>query len=90
MTYFGMRKPISYVKPAKNMYEMIRFMNLGSLSGLPCIPDFYMRFLLGYIIQISRSMAHAHRSNLVHGNFNLSKVLVQRKLMDDDIMLKMS
>ena len=76
MTYFGYRKPITEVKPAKNMYDSIKYMNLGSLAGLPAIPNFYMRFLLGYIIQISKSMAHAHRHGLCHGKFDLSKIMV--------------
>ena len=60
-------------------------MNLGNLSGLPKIPEFYMRCLLGFIIQISRAFSHCHKHNLVHGNFNLSKVLVQRIKMDSDM-----
>ena len=77
MSYLGYRKGFDDVKTAKNVYESIRFMNLGQMSGLSTIPDFYVRFLLGYIIQISRAMAHAHRNRLIHGHFDLSRVLVQ-------------
>ena len=52
-------------------------MDLGNLSGLPKIPQYYLQFLLSYISQISVSLAHAHNHDLVHTNFNLSKVLIQ-------------
>lgn len=55
-------------------------MNLGNLSGLPKIPEFYVRCLFNYIIQISEAMAHAHSNDLTHGNFGLSKILVQRTI----------
>lgn len=58
-------------------------MNLGHLSGLDKIPSFYMRFLLGYMIQMSRTLAHAHRHGLVHGRYNLTKVLVQHQVLDE-------
>ena len=53
-------------------------MNLGNLSAMKQIPDFYVSFILRYIIQIARAFAHAHKNNLVHGVFNLSKVVVQK------------
>ena len=60
---------------------MIRWMNLGNLSGLPRIPEFYLRCLFNFIIQISEAMAHAHSHDLIHGNFGLSKILVQRTIL---------
>ena len=64
------------------MYEMIAKLNLSNLSNYPKIPEFYMRALLGYMIQISRTLAHAHKHGLVHGALNLSKVLVQKVQLD--------
>lgn len=60
------------------MYSMIKWFNLGNLSGLPQIPRFYVALLLEYIIQVSRAMCYAHKHNCVHGNFNLSKVIAQK------------
>ena len=77
MSYLGFKRPLNDVKLARNVFEAIKYMNLGQLSGLRAIPEFYVRFLLGYIIQVSRAMAHAHRNGLVHGRFDLSRVLVQ-------------
>jgi len=71
------------------MYDMIRRLNLGNLSGLPRIPEYYIRCLLGYIIQISRAMAHAHENGLVHGKFNLSKILVQQKTLKESEVITM-
>jgi hypothetical protein len=77
MSYLGYRQPMHEIRPAKSVYETIRYMNLGQMSALNTIPDYYVRFLLGYVIQVSRAMAHAHRNGLVHGHFDLSRVLVQ-------------
>lgn len=77
MSYLGYRKPLTEIKSARNVYETIHYMNLGQMSGLKTIPEFYVRFLLGYVIQVSRAMAHAHSNKLVHGHFDLSRVLVQ-------------
>lgn len=63
---------------SSNMYQVIEMMNLGNLSAMKQIPDFYVSFILRYIIQIARAFAHAHKNNLVHGVFNLSKVVVQK------------
>ena len=51
---------------------------MGHISVMKQIPDFYVSFVLRYIIQIARAFAHAHKNNLVHGNFNLTKVVVQK------------
>mgnify|MGYP002630312847 CR=1 FL=1 len=53
-------------------------MNLGNLSSLNKIPDYLVKFLLNYIINISSAFAHAHSNNLVHGNFNPTKVVGQK------------
>lgn len=65
----------SELKISKNMYDLIKSMNLGNLSSLDKIPDYYVKMLLGYVIQISKAFAHTHSNGLVHGNFNLSKVI---------------
>ena len=77
-TFYGKRKPSEQVKASKNMYSMIKWFNLGNLSGLPQIPSFYAKLLLEYIIHVSRAMCYAHKHNCVHGNFNLSKVIAQK------------
>ena len=77
-TFYGKRKPAEQVKASKNMYSMIKWFNLGNLSGLPQIPSFYAKLLLEYIIHVSRAMYYAHKHNCVHGNFNLSKVIAQK------------
>lgn len=59
-TFYGVRLGLGRLCMAKNMYDMIKWQNLGNLSSLPKIPEFYMRMLLGYIIQISRTLSHAH------------------------------
>ena len=50
MTFYGQRKAQVDIKPSKNMYQLIRWMNLGNLSGLPRIPEFYVRCLFNFII----------------------------------------
>ena len=49
-----------------------------SLPQKQTIPDFYCSWMLRYIIYVSRAFAHAHKHDLVHGKFNLSKVSVQQ------------
>ena len=71
-----MRKNVADINPSKNVYDYIKRMKLGNLSGLPKIPICYLSFLLDYIQQISVSLAHAHSHDLVHTEFNLSKVLI--------------
>ena len=60
-----------------NMYQLIGSAKLGNLSALPMIPIDYIKMLLAYIIQISRAFSHTHNNGLIHGNFNLSKVISQ-------------
>jgi len=36
--YYGTRKHSSKIRPSKNVYDYIKRMNLGNLSGLPKIP----------------------------------------------------
>lgn len=78
-TYCGERIDSSELKVSPDAYKMIKRFNLGNLSGLSKIPEFYMRFLLGYIIQVSRALAHAHEHDLIHGKLDLSKVIAQQK-----------
>ena len=61
-----------------NTYQTIEKMGLGNLSSRPEIPKAYIKFLLRYIINISRAFYHSHLHNLVHGNFDLSKTVLQR------------
>ena len=61
-----------------NMYSTIKSFALGNLSVVQVMPDFYCKMLLNFIIQISRALAFAHQHGVVHGNLDLSKVLVQR------------
>lgn len=75
--YFGTRKDSSKIFPSKNVYDYIKRMNLGNLSGLPKIPQYYLQFLLDYISQVSVSLAHAHKHDLVHTNLCLTKILIQ-------------
>lgn len=65
------------------MFETIRWLELGSLSALPTIPESYARNLVSYIIQVSQTLSHAHNNDCVHGKFSLSKVLVQMMKPDD-------
>ena len=58
------------------MYLLIKDLDLGNLSEIIDIPKFYVKCLLQYIIQISRAISHAHRHNLVHGSFDLTKVII--------------
>ena len=53
-------------------------MHLGNLSALKEVPHFYYGFLCRYMQKISLAFIHAHDQNLIHGNFNLSKVIAQR------------
>lgn len=63
---------------SKNMYELISSMNLGNLSALKEVPQFYYGCLLQYIMKMSLAFIHAHSNDLIHGNFNLSKVISQK------------
>ena len=76
MTYFGQRIHPHDLMASKNMYDIIKWMNMGNLSQLSKIPDYYMKCFLSYIIQVSRAMSYAHKNNLIHGQFDLSRVLV--------------
>lgn len=57
---------------------------MGNISELDQVPKFYARCLLGFMIQISRVFAHAHKHNLIHGAFDLSKVMVQQQPMEQE------
>lgn len=77
-TYYTQRKDVKYVKETKNVYDMIKQLELGNLSSYRVVPTFYIKCLVSYILQISRAFSHCHKHDLVHGNFNLLKVLVQK------------
>ena len=51
-------------------------MNLGNISNFPNIPIFYVKILLDYIIHLSRAFSFLHQYDVVHGAFNLSRVIV--------------
>jgi hypothetical protein len=53
-------------------------MNIANFQMLNIIPDFYIIFLTKYIMDISNAFSYAHKHHLVHGNFNLSKVIAQK------------
>ena len=78
MTYFGTRKKLKDVKISSNVYDTIKSFNLGNLSELPTIPKYYQTFLLSFIIHISSAFSHVHKYDLIHGKFDLSKVVAQR------------
>ena len=60
------------------MYSFIKHINLPHFSQMKAIPELYIKALFLYIIQVSKAMAHAHKHGLVHGKFDLSKVIIQR------------
>lgn len=61
------------------MYAVLKDMQLGHLSTLPEIPRELLQLILLYIIDVSKIFAHVHSHHLVHGNFNLSKTLLQHQ-----------
>jgi hypothetical protein len=63
---------------SKNMNEHVSSLGLGNLNMCERIPDDYVVLLLNYVIQVVAALRHAHEHDLVHGNFDLSKVLVQK------------
>jgi hypothetical protein len=67
------------------MYDFIKSMNLGNLSSLKSIPEYFVNCLLKFIIHVTRAFAHAHENNIVHGNFNLARVVAQ-KIEDRNIL----
>ena len=75
----GQLAPIS-----KNMYDFIKEMQLGNLSSLKQIPEFYVNCVLKFIIHVTRAFAHAHENNIIHGNFNLSRVIAQKIECEDN------
>jgi hypothetical protein len=74
-------KPI--IKVSANMYDFILKMNLGNLSSLKFIPEFYVNCIMKYIIHVTRAFAHAHQNNVTHGKFNLSKVVAQVRNLEE-------
>jgi DNA-binding helix-hairpin-helix protein with protein kinase domain len=60
------------------VYQYIKQLGIEHFTTSQKIPDSYFKALVVYIYQVSRAMAHVHKHGLVHGNLNLSKVLVQR------------
>ena len=61
---------------------MIESMDLGNLSALEKIPEFYIKTVLKYLITISKAFSFCHKFDLVHGNFGLTKVLAHTILTD--------
>ena len=47
--FYGARKDPTKINPSKNVYDYIKRINMGNLSGLPKIPLYYLQFLLDYI-----------------------------------------
>jgi len=76
MTYFGSRANPEERNISKNMYEIIKGMNMGNMASYSKIPEYYMKMFLGYLMQVSKAMSHAHKNNLVHGKYDLSKIIV--------------
>ena len=72
------KKPKRKVNISQNMFQSIKWFNLGNLSANSKIPNFLIKFMLKYVIQISRALAHTHKHGLIHGNLCLSKVMVQK------------
>ena len=66
------------VKPAQNVYEIVQQFKLGSLIQAMSIPDYYVRFIIRFVIHISGALMHAHKHGLIHGHMNLSRVLAIR------------
>jgi len=48
------------IRVSKNVYELIFSMNLGNLSAMKEIPQFYIGLFLQYIMQVSLAFIHAH------------------------------
>lgn len=88
MTYFGERPPFTQIYESKNMYQTIKSLNLGNLSSLAKIPEFYIRFLIGFVIQVSKTLSHMHKYDLAHGKFDLSRVLVKKMKISEKAMNK--
>jgi hypothetical protein len=84
--FYGKRLFIKDLKISKNYYTVIKEMKLGNLSALNRIPEFYSKHLIQFIIDISGSMAHAHQHNLIHGEFNLSKIIAQKIKIEDSMV----
>jgi len=62
-------------KHSKNMYELVYSLKLGNLSAMKDLPRSYILLILQYIMQVSLGFIHAHSQDLIHGNFNLSRVI---------------
>ena len=75
MTYFGPRVNPASLKLSQNAYDLIGSYGVN-FKEIQNVPHFYVKMLLTYIIQASKAFNHAHKYGLIHGNFNLSKVLV--------------
>lgn len=87
--FYGERLSPEHIQNCKNVYQVIKQFQLGNLSQFSKIPQFYVRFLLGFIIQISRALSHAHKNDLVHSNLDLSKVLAQKISLSEKKQSKM-
>ena len=48
------------IKVSANLYDFIYQMNLGNLSTLKQIPEFYVNCIFKYIIHVTRAFMHAH------------------------------
>ena len=84
--FYGKRMLIKDLKVSKNYYTMIKHFNLGNLSALNRIPEFYAKHLIQLIIDISGAMAHAHKHDLTHCDFNLSKIIAQKIKIEDHVV----
>ena len=71
---------------SQNFYDIIKSFNLGNLSALNRIPEFYIKHLIQYIVNISASLAQAHNHDLIHGDFNLSKVIAQKIKIEEKVV----
>ena len=71
---------------SQNFYGIIKSFNLGNLSALNRIPEFYIKHLIQYIVNISAGLAQAHKHDLIHGDFNLSKVIAQKIKIEEKVV----
>jgi hypothetical protein len=66
-----------YCEQYDNLYSIIKLMNLGSLQET--IPQSLIRLIYMYVIQISHAFMNAHKSQLCHGDFNLTQVICDQE-----------
>jgi serine/threonine protein kinase len=83
--HFSMTETSSEGHSNPNMYQFIESLNLNLAID---VPRYYLELIYDMGIQLATALDFAHNSGLVHGQLDLSKVVIQKE--GDNLIFKIT